>query len=68
VPGAASVPAVSLTDIDVDLPLTAAVNAFKRARVRQALELEGGNQAQAAKRLGLQPSNLSRLLHTLGLR
>jgi Nif-specific regulatory protein len=67
-PGAASAPAASLTEIDVDLPLAQAVDAFKRARVRQALELEGGNQAQAAKRLGLQPSNLSRLLHTLRLR
>jgi transcriptional regulator with GAF, ATPase, and Fis domain len=36
--------------------------------VRRALEIEAGNQALAAKRLGLQPSNLSRLLQTLGLR
>jgi transcriptional regulator with GAF, ATPase, and Fis domain len=54
--------------IDDALPLAEAIDAFKRARVRQALEMEAGNQALAAKRLGVQPSNLSRLLHTLGLR
>jgi transcriptional regulator with GAF, ATPase, and Fis domain len=57
-----------LEGIDDTLPLAEAINAFKRARVRQALEMEEGNQALAAKRLGLQPSNLSRLLQTLGLR
>jgi Nif-specific regulatory protein len=57
-----------LEGIDTDIPLAEALDAFKRARVRQALELAGGNQSVAAKRLGLQPSNLSRLLHTLGLR
>jgi DNA-binding NtrC family response regulator len=55
-------------DIDDTLPLAEAVQAFKRARVQQALEAAGGNQSLAAKRLGLQPSNLSRLMHTLGLR
>jgi transcriptional regulator with GAF, ATPase, and Fis domain len=57
-----------LQGIDETLPLAKAVTAFKRARVRQALEAAGGNQNLAAKRLGLQPSNLSRLLHTLKLR
>jgi len=55
-------------DVDTTLSLTEAVEAFKRARIRQALALAGGNQSQAAKRLGLQPSNLSRLMHTMGLR
>jgi Nif-specific regulatory protein len=54
--------------IDPSLSLAEAVNTFKRVRVLQALEIAGGNQSQAAKLLGLQPSNLSRLIHTLGLR
>ena len=61
-------PVVSLANINEALPLAEAVQAFKRARVLQVLERAGGNQAVAAKRLGLQPPNLSRLLHTLGLR
>ncbi|MGQ4809473.1 Anaerobic nitric oxide reductase transcription regulator NorR [Candidatus Entotheonellaceae bacterium PAL068K] len=61
-------PSVSIAGIDDALPLAEAITLFKRARVRQALETSGGNQSQAAKRLGLQPSNLSRLLQTLGLR
>src|SRR5262245_8206336 len=55
-------------DIDPSLSLAEAVNTFKRVRVLQALEIARGNQSQAAKLLGLQPSNLSRLIHTLGLR
>ncbi len=54
--------------IDTTLPLTEAVEAFKRARVQQALTQAGGNQRMAAKFLGLQPSNLSRLMSTLRLR
>jgi DNA-binding NtrC family response regulator len=54
--------------IDATLPLNEAVEAFKRARVRQALMEAGGNQREAAKLLGVQPSNLSRLMSTLGLR
>jgi Nif-specific regulatory protein len=54
--------------IDDTLCLAEAVNVFKRSRVRQALEAAGGNQSLAARRLGIQPSNLSRLMQTLGLR
>ncbi len=67
VPGVSGSPA-SFLEIDSALPLAEAITAFKRARVRQALEEAGGNQSQAAKRLGLPPSNLSRLLRTLSLR
>ncbi len=67
VPGVSGSPA-SFPEIDSTLPLAEAITAFKRARVRQALEEAGGNQSQAAKRLGLPPSNLSRLLRTLSLR
>jgi Nif-specific regulatory protein len=56
------------TDIDETIPLTDAVNAFKRARIQRALHRAGGNQRQAAQLLGVQPSNLSRLMQTLGLR
>jgi len=58
----------SLESIDASLPLAEALTIFKRARVLQALEMARGNQSQAAKILGLQPSNLSRLMHTLRLR
>jgi Nif-specific regulatory protein len=54
--------------IDASLSLAEALNAFKRTWVMQALEEAEGNQSRAAKRLGLPPSNLSRLLRTLGLR
>lgn len=54
--------------MDASLSLAEAVTTFKRAKVLQALEIARGNQSQAAKILGLQPSNLSRLIHTLGLR
>lgn len=57
-----------LLSIDASLPLAEAVTTFKRAKVLQALEMARGNQSQAAKILGLQPSNLSRLMHTLRLR
>ena len=55
-------------EIDASLSLAEALITFKRAKVRQALEITRGNQRQAAHILGLQPSNLSRLIHTLGLR
>jgi Nif-specific regulatory protein len=55
-------------DVGPNVPLREAVNAFKCARILQALELTGGNQSQAATLLGLPQSNLSRLMKTLGLR
>ena len=61
-------PAADTPCIDATLSLTEAVEAFKRVRVQQALTEAGGNQRIAAKSLGLQPSNLSRLMSTLGLR
>lgn len=54
--------------IDDTMPLSEAVNAFKRAMVTAALKAADGNQKLAAHRLGIQPSNLSRLMNTLGLR
>jgi transcriptional regulator with GAF, ATPase, and Fis domain len=55
-------------DIDYTLPLSAAIDAFTRARVRWALEMSGGNQSEAARQLGLPQSNLSRLMKRLRLR
>ncbi len=55
-------------DIDPSVPLAEAVNAFKCARILQALERTGGNQSKAATLLGMPQSNLSRLMKTLGLR
>jgi DNA-binding NtrC family response regulator len=60
--------ASDMQGIDATLPLNEAVEVFKRVRVQHALIKAGGNQSLAAKSLGLQPSNLSRLMSTLGLR
>jgi len=50
------------------LSFTEAVEAFKRARIRQVLETVAGNQTKAAHLLGLSRPNLSRLMKSLGLR
>jgi Nif-specific regulatory protein len=57
-----------MEEIDETLPLTDAVEAFTRIRVHQVLQAAGNNQTEAAKRLGLPQSNLSRLMKRLGLR
>jgi Nif-specific regulatory protein len=54
--------------IDPTLPLSAAMEAFKRVRVSQALEAMNGNQTKAAQVLGVPRPNLSRLMKQLGLR
>ena len=53
---------------DDNLSLSAAVVEFKRLRVQRILEQTGGNQTEAARRLGLAQSNLSRLMKRLRLR
>jgi Nif-specific regulatory protein len=60
--------AVQSEAIDATLPLAEAMDAFKRARIRQALETAAGNQTKAAQLLGLPRPNLSRLMKQLGLR
>ena len=50
------------------LPLAEAVEAFKRMRIRHALDAADGNQSKAAQALGLPRPNLSRMMKTLGLR
>lgn len=45
-----------------------ATDAFQRDMIRQALSRAGGNQAEAARMLGLARSNLSRLMKRLGIR
>ena len=54
--------------IDSTLSLSAAMEMFKRERVRQALEAVNGNQTKAAQVLGVPRPNLSRLMKQLGLR
>ncbi|NOT56189.1 MAG: sigma-54-dependent Fis family transcriptional regulator, partial [Deltaproteobacteria bacterium] len=54
--------------IDLTLSLSAAMEVFKRERVRQALEAVNGNQTKAAQVLGVPRPNLSRLMKQLGLR
>jgi transcriptional regulator with PAS, ATPase and Fis domain len=44
------------------------VNHAKRETIRKAIELAGGNVAQAARQLKLQPTYLHRLIKNLGLR
>jgi Nif-specific regulatory protein len=55
-------------DLDPQLPLTDALEVFKRRRVQAAMDACGGNQARAAVLLGMAPPNLNRLLKTLGMR
>ncbi|MCA9433534.1 MAG: sigma 54-interacting transcriptional regulator, partial [Candidatus Omnitrophica bacterium] len=51
-----------------ELPLSEAVDEFKIRLVRRALRLERGNQTKAAKRLGIQQPNLSRMMKNLDIR
>ncbi|GAA4408955.1 nitric oxide reductase transcriptional regulator NorR [Quisquiliibacterium transsilvanicum] len=51
-----------------DLPLRDAVDALQRQRIRAALQACEGNWAQAARRLGLDASNLHKLAHRLRLK
>jgi anaerobic nitric oxide reductase transcription regulator len=49
------------------LPLRDAVDAFQRELIAHELQQASGNQAQVAARLGIDRSNLSRLMKRLGL-
>ncbi|WP_394061960.1 nitric oxide reductase transcriptional regulator NorR [Alcaligenes sp. WGS1538] len=49
-------------------PLRQSVDQLQRHLIRQALEHSGGNWSQAARRLGLDPSNLHKLAGKLGLK
>jgi anaerobic nitric oxide reductase transcription regulator len=49
------------------LPLRDAVDAFQRELIAHELQQADGNQAQVAARLGIDRSNLSRLMKRLGL-
>lgn len=53
---------------DDSRPMHECVADFKRELIVSALTLCDGNQARAADRLGLHPSNLSRTIRQLGLR
>jgi Nif-specific regulatory protein len=54
--------------LDPALSLSEAMTAFRRIKIRQALEACDGNQTKAAQLLGLPRPNLSRLMKSLGLR
>jgi len=47
--------------------LRVSVRAEKQRRIQAALAQTGGNRAAAARLLGMSPSNLSRLIKSLGL-
>ena len=51
-----------------DLPLKTALDTYQRQLVQQALEKSQGNWAAAARRLGLDTSNLHKLSRRLGLK
>jgi Nif-specific regulatory protein len=54
--------------IDTPSSLAEAMIVFQRTKVRQALDVTGGNQTKAAQLLGLPRANLSKLMKKLGLR
>jgi Nif-specific regulatory protein len=53
---------------DGSLPMAEAIDHLKRTLISRALEKTAGNQAEAARLLGLQRANLSRMMKSLGLR
>jgi len=55
-------------EIDESLSLSSAIDEFSRVRIRKALETSEGNQTEAARRLQLPQSNLSRIMKRLGMR
>ena len=48
-------------------PLSEAVLAFKKERVKRVLRMTGGKKSEAATMLGMPKSNFSRLLKQLGM-
>lgn len=54
--------------LPLHLPFHEGVKAFKRQSLRHAMERTGGNQTQAARLLGLQPTYFFRLMRSLGLK
>ncbi len=64
----ARMPGVALAQNDTVPPLADAVDKVKRSLIFKALQRTSGNQAEAARLLGIQRSNLSRLMKALGMR
>jgi Nif-specific regulatory protein len=58
----------AVDEIDESLSLSSAIDEFSRVRIRKALETSQGNQTEAARRLQLPQSNLSRIMKRLGMR
>jgi transcriptional regulator with GAF, ATPase, and Fis domain len=58
----------TVDEIDESLSLSLAIDEFSRMRIRKALAASGGNQTEAARRLQLPQSNLSRIMKRLNLR
>ena len=59
---------LEVASVNSDDGYHAKVNAAKRDAIRRALELAGGNVAEAARQLQLQPTYLHRLIKNLGVR
>jgi len=58
----------AIDEIDESLSLSLAIDEFSRMRIRKALVASEGNQTEAARRLQLPQSNLSRIMKRLGMR
>ena len=58
----------AVDEIDESLSLSSAIDEFSRVRIHKALETSQGNQTEAARRLQLPQSNLSRIMKRLGMR
>ena len=54
--------AVPAPDVPSETTLEGAIIAFKKSKVMEALEAEGGNISAAAKRLGISRSYLHKLI------
>ena len=59
---------LTVDKVDESVSLSVAIDEFTRNYIRRALEVSGGNQTEAARRLHLPQSNLSRIMKRLGLR
>jgi len=62
-----SLPDARAMDLSADHGLSAMVDAFRRQAIEQALDESGGNRSAAARRLGMDRSNLRALMKRLAI-
>jgi transcriptional regulator with GAF, ATPase, and Fis domain len=66
--GSSEIRVDSADTVPDELELRDAIDVFTRVRIERAIAAAGGSQTEAARRLGLPQSNLSRLMKRLSLR